>query len=74
MTTDDGYKYEDPVTITFGQLKEAQNEAYIEGINKALSEVRRFYKTDDQFNNMVGFLRQTKLYDVPPNNTTKEEK
>jgi hypothetical protein len=64
-TNETGYKYEDPVTITFGQLKEAQNEAYLEGINKALAEIRRFYKTGDDFNTMVGFLRKTKLYEVP---------
>jgi hypothetical protein len=59
------WKYNDEITLTFGGLKESQNEAYLEGIEIALREVRRIYKTDEAFNKLVHELRQTRLYDVP---------
>lgn len=59
------YKYADPITVTFGTLKNSQNEAFQEGIELTLREVRRLYKTDEAFNKLVHRLRQIKLYDVP---------
>lgn len=59
------YKYANPITVTFGTLKNSQNEAFQDGIEMTLREVRRLYKTDEDFNKLVHRLRQIKLYDVP---------
>jgi hypothetical protein len=45
-------------------LKNTQNAAFQLGVEYALREVRRLYKTTEEFNKLVAFLRQQTLFDV----------
>ncbi len=47
------------------QIQELQNDAFHAGIEYALREVRRIYKTTEDFNKLVGWLRRQDFHDVP---------
>jgi hypothetical protein len=46
-------------------LRKIQNSAFQLGIEYTLREVRRLYKTGEEFNKLVAFLRKQSLYDLP---------
>ena len=60
-----GYKKDEPITITFGGLKSAQNEAFQDGINFAASQIAYFLKDEISIAKVVSFLHvisNTELY------------
>ena len=60
-----GYKKDEQLTITFGSLKSAQNEAFQDGINFASSQISYFLKDDITIAKVVNFLHvisNTELY------------
>jgi hypothetical protein len=59
-------KYEDEVTVLFGDLKSAQNEAFQEGIQFALNRARKLAHLGDfGFSELAMKLRDATLYEVP---------
>lgn len=60
-----GYTKDEPITITFGGLKSAQNEAFQDGINFAASQISYFLKDEITIAKVVSFLHvisNTELY------------
>lgn len=62
-----GYKKEEEITITFGGLKSAQNEAFKDGINFAASQIAYYLKDEITIQKVISFLHlisDTELYSV----------
>lgn len=60
-----GYEKDEEITITFGGLKSAQNEAFQDGINFAASQIAYYLKDELTIQKVVSFLHlisDTKLY------------
>jgi hypothetical protein len=60
-----GYLKDEPITITFGGLKSAQNEAFKDGINFAASQIAYYLKDQITISKVVSFLNvisNTELY------------
>lgn len=62
-----GWKKDEEVTITFGGLKSAQNEAFKDGINFAASQIAYYLKDEITIQKVISFLHlisDTELYSV----------
>lgn len=62
-----GYKLDEEITITFGGLKNAQNEAFQDGIMFAASQIEYFLPDDVDKKKAVALLHalsNTELYTV----------
>ncbi len=60
-----GYKQNDEITLTFGGLKSAQNEAFQDGIQFAASQLHRFFSDNPDTQKLYEFLlliSDSKLY------------
>jgi len=60
-----GYLKDEEITITFGGLKSAQNEAFKDGINFAASQIGYYLKdeiTVQKIVNFLGLIAETELY------------
>jgi hypothetical protein len=60
-----GYTKDEPLTITFGGLKQAQNEAFQDGINFAASQIAYYLKDEITISKIISFLHvisNTELY------------
>jgi hypothetical protein len=51
-----GYKANDEITLTFGGLKQAQNEAFQEGIGYAANRIARFFDKNPELPKILEFL------------------
>ena len=61
------YRKDEEITITFGGLKSAQNEAFQDGINFAASQIAYYLKDEITVSKVVSFLHRisnTELYTV----------
>jgi hypothetical protein len=59
------YKADDEVTLTFSGLKQAQNEAFQQGIAYAANRIERFFKNEPNVEKILEFfslLENVKLY------------
>lgn len=68
-----GYKKNEEITITFGGLKSAQNEAFQDGIMFAASQVEYFLSDDTTKKKVVDLLHalsNTELYLVDDEDCT----
>lgn len=62
-----GYRKDEEITITFGGLKSAQNEAFQDGINFAASQIAYYLKDEVTVAKVVSFLSMisnTELYSI----------
>ncbi len=62
-----GYKMDDEITLTFGGLKNAQNEAFKDGILFAASQIQYFLPDEITKTKVVALLHalsNTELYSV----------
>jgi hypothetical protein len=50
------YKADDEVTLTFSGLKQAQNEAFQDGIAFAANRIGRFFDTNPELPKILEFL------------------
>jgi hypothetical protein len=51
-----GYKADDEITLTFGGLKQAQNEAFQDGISFAANRIGRFFENEPNVQKILEFL------------------
>ena len=61
-----GYRADDEITITFGGLKNAQNEAFQDGISFAANRIERFFENEPNVQKILEFLTllgNVELYD-----------
>jgi hypothetical protein len=59
------YKAGDEITLTFSGLKQAQNEAFQQGVAYAANRIERFFKDDPNVEKILEFLsllENVKLY------------
>jgi len=71
-----GYKKDEEITITFGGLKSAQNEAFKDGINFAASQIGYYLKDEITVQKVVSFLgliAETELYSTGDEECNCEE-
>lgn len=62
-----GYQKDEEITITFGGLKSAQNEAFKDGINFAASQIAYYLKDEITVQKVISFLHlisDTELYSL----------
>jgi hypothetical protein len=60
-----GYRADEEVTITFSGLKQAQNEAFQQGIAYATNRIERFFTNEPNLEKILEFLsllENVKLY------------
>jgi hypothetical protein len=50
------YKADEEITITFGGLKQAQNEAFSDGIDYAANRLARFFENEPNLQKILEFL------------------
>jgi hypothetical protein len=50
------YKADEEITITFGGLKQAQNEAFQDGISFASNRLARFFENEPNIQKILEFL------------------
>lgn len=50
------YKADDEITLTFSGLKQAQNEAFQDGISFAANRISRFFNTNPELPKILEFL------------------
>jgi hypothetical protein len=50
------YKADDEITLTFGGLKQAQNEAFQDGISFAANRIGRFFENEPNIGKILEFL------------------
>lgn len=51
-----GYTKDEPVTITFGTLKQTQNESFQDGINFVRSQILYYLPASEERNKIVSFI------------------
>jgi hypothetical protein len=70
------YKADDEVTITFSGLKQAQNEAFQQGVAYATNRLERFFKHEPNIETILEFLsllENVKLYNEGDEGCSCEE-
>jgi hypothetical protein len=70
------YKADDEVTITYSGLKQAQNEAFQDGISFASNRLARFFDKEPNLEKMLEFLSllgNVKAYDEGDEGCSCEE-
>ena len=50
------YRADDEITLTFGGLKQAQNEAFQDGISFAANRIGRFFENEPNIEKILEFL------------------
>jgi hypothetical protein len=61
-----GYRADDELTLTFSGLKQAQNEAFSDGISYAANRIERFFDTNPELRKileLLSVLQNVKPYD-----------
>jgi hypothetical protein len=61
-----GYRADEEITITFSGLKQAQNEAFQDGISFAANRIERFFENEPNLQKILEFLsllKSVELYD-----------
>lgn len=51
-----GYKANDEITLTFGGLKQAQNQSFQDGIAFAANRIERFFENEPNLQKILEFL------------------